>query len=338
MKKLLSLLILAIIIFLNGCQEDKITCKILSPKDGQCVLLSKDLTVTIEATSTKSTIEKVIVFFDTNIFVELTKKPYTVIIPSQALTLGDHTIRAFINDYHRQSVRAFVTINVVESIDNNEKESPDFVTFTDGKFPNGWVTYTWELANIGYDDNYSIKSANYPVATVFTKKTMNVPFYVEFYTKGGDVDLYIDDVKAQALTYESGNWDRWIYPVDSGKHAFRWQAEGVYKYLDAITFALAGLPVVTTNEPVTSITATTAVMGGKVEGHGNNPIIARGICWSTTENPTIEDKKTINNYGLGNFSSYLTGLAANTLYYARAYAVNNVGVAYGEQRNFTTLP
>jgi uncharacterized protein (TIGR02145 family) len=37
---------------------------------------------------------------------------------------------------------------------------------------------------------------------------------------------------------------------------------------------------------------------------------------------------------MGNFTSELTGLTANTTYYIRAYALNNAGIAYGEQEEF----
>jgi hypothetical protein len=243
MKKLLSLLFLAIVIFLSGCQEDKITCNIKYPYNNQSVLVSKDLVITVEATSTKSTVEKVTVTFSNIISssvdvlkFELVTEPFTVTIPSQALVIGHYMIHATATSSEGKEAESSVIVKIVESIDYNEKESPDFVTFTNGKFPDGWVTYTWESANIGYDDNYSIRSVNYPIATVYTKKTMNAPYYVEFYTKGGDVDFYIDDVKAKAIIFEEGNWNRWIYPVDSGKHAFRWQAEGINRYLDAIRF------------------------------------------------------------------------------------------------------
>ena len=39
----------------------------------------------------------------------------------------------------------------------------------------------------------------------------------------------------------------------------------------------------------------------------------------------------------GYFSVAITGLTANTTYYARAYAINAAGVAYGNQVSFTTL-
>lgn len=89
---------------------------------------------------------------------------------------------------------------------------------------------------------------------------------------------------------------------------------------------------------VTDITQTTAVSGGILTGDGGSPVFARGVCWSTSETPTISDNKTIDGEGLGSFSSSLIGLTVNTAYYVRAYATNNAGTGYGDAILFTTSP
>jgi hypothetical protein len=85
-----------------------------------------------------------------------------------------------------------------------------------------------------------------------------------------------------------------------------------------------------------SMTSTTAVSGGNITGDGGYPITARGVCWSTSPNPTIANSKTIDGAGKGAFNSSITGLTANTVYYARAYATNALGTFYGNQVTFTT--
>jgi uncharacterized protein (TIGR02145 family) len=96
------------------------------------------------------------------------------------------------------------------------------------------------------------------------------------------------------------------------------------------------LPTVTT-APVTDITQTTATSGGTVYSDGGAPVTARGVCWSTSPNPTTGDNHTTDGTGTGTFVSYLTNLSPNTTYYVRAYATNSVGTAYGNQEVFTTL-
>jgi hypothetical protein len=101
------------------------------------------------------------------------------------------------------------------------------------------------------------------------------------------------------------------------------------------SFAPATLPVVTT-DAATNIGNTTATSGGNVTSDGGATVTARGVCWSTSPNPTIADPKTTNGTGTGAFVSNITGLTIGTLYYVRSYATNVVGTAYGSQVNFTT--
>jgi uncharacterized protein (TIGR02145 family) len=89
---------------------------------------------------------------------------------------------------------------------------------------------------------------------------------------------------------------------------------------------------------ITDITQTTATGGGEVTDDGGAEVTALGVCWSTSQNPTIADNHTSDGTGTGTFVSNLTGLTPNTPYYVRAYATNSVGTAYGNEVNFTTLP
>ena len=95
------------------------------------------------------------------------------------------------------------------------------------------------------------------------------------------------------------------------------------------------LPIVTTS-PVTDITDTTAICGGNVSADGGSAITSRGLCWNTTGNPTMASHSIPMGDSLGAFSYCITGLLPNTTYYVRAYAVNSVGVKYGDVKSFTT--
>ena len=76
-----------------------------------------------------------------------------------------------------------------------------------------------------------------------------------------------------------------------------------------------------------------------IEGGGApTPLIEKGLCWSTSPNPTILDSKVANsNLMTGMFTNNLTGLTPGTLYYVRAYATTGLGTGYGNQVSFTTL-
>lgn len=96
-----------------------------------------------------------------------------------------------------------------------------------------------------------------------------------------------------------------------------------------------GGAVLSTN-PVTSITTNSAVSGGNITSNGGSAITQRGICWSTTENPTISNQHTNDGSGTGQFTSNMTNLNSSTKYYVRAYATNSFGTFYGQQVSFTT--
>ena len=98
---------------------------------------------------------------------------------------------------------------------------------------------------------------------------------------------------------------------------------------------LALLPVLTTAD-LTALTSTSATSGGNITNDGGAPVTARGVCWSKSQNPTTSDSKTTDATGSGIFSSSITGLTPGMTYYARAYATNSVGTAYGNQITTTT--
>jgi uncharacterized protein (TIGR02145 family) len=95
------------------------------------------------------------------------------------------------------------------------------------------------------------------------------------------------------------------------------------------------IPMVST-AIITVIGQTTATGGGHVTDDGGSEVTARGVCWSTSQNPTIADSHTSDGTGTGVFVSNLTGLTPNTQYFVKAYATNSVGTAYGDEVSFTT--
>ncbi|MBQ0129318.1 MAG: hypothetical protein KBT57_05715 [bacterium] len=102
-------------------------------------------------------------------------------------------------------------------------------------------------------------------------------------------------------------------------------------------------PVVSTDE-VTEIGIHSAMCSGTVTEHGETFINVRGICWGINHNPTVSDDFINSDFyfakdsddGLGSYNVKIPGLAANTQYYARAYATNSNGTAYGNEVSFTT--
>lgn len=118
--------------------------------------------------------------------------------------------------------------------------------------------------------------------------------------------------------------------------AYAINSKGV-AYGDQLEFTTKAysLPVVTTSN-VTNIKYTTATCGGEVTDDGGQSVDERGICYSTSPNPTISGNKVSSGSGSGTFSCDLTELDEGVTYYVRAYATNSVGTNYGENTTFTT--
>ena len=92
---------------------------------------------------------------------------------------------------------------------------------------------------------------------------------------------------------------------------------------------------VKTNE-INSITAISAVCAAEVVIGIDVRLVAKGVCWSETENPTIANAHTDDGNQSGSYSSNIIGLTEQKTYYVRAYAKTNDNVYYGEQKHFTT--
>ena len=101
------------------------------------------------------------------------------------------------------------------------------------------------------------------------------------------------------------------------------------------SFTTSGVPTITTSVP-SNVTSNSAICGGNVTSDGGATVTQRGVCYSTSQNPTTSSQTVSGGSGTGSFTCNLTGLMANTTYYVRAYAINSAGTAYGSEQNFIT--
>ena len=97
----------------------------------------------------------------------------------------------------------------------------------------------------------------------------------------------------------------------------------------------SGLPTVLINN-VSDTTATSAVCGGSISNNGGFAVSDKGLVWSTSQYPTLNDNHISLGSGDAPFVGSLTNLSISTTYYVRAYATNSQGTAYSGQREFTT--
>jgi hypothetical protein len=105
---------------------------------------------------------------------------------------------------------------------------------------------------------------------------------------------------------------------------------------------IVSLPVVTT-EFAGNTSATSVHLQGYVIEDGGDGVTDRGIAWAESYNPTVFDNIQASGSGTGTFAITLDGLTEGKTYYARSYATNSAGTAYGNCISFvasvpTSLP
>jgi uncharacterized protein (TIGR02145 family) len=108
--------------------------------------------------------------------------------------------------------------------------------------------------------------------------------------------------------------------------------------MDSVTFSpggAPGTPLLTTRSPM-AITGSCGLVGSIVTDENANTVTSTGVCWGLNPEPTIAD--AVITTGIPYLSTFavLNGLDPNTTYFARAYATNGNGTAYGNQVQFAT--
>ncbi len=103
------------------------------------------------------------------------------------------------------------------------------------------------------------------------------------------------------------------------------------------TKVLCEKPTVSTGE-ILDLKTDSVLVPGNVTSDGGLAVTQRGIVYSLSDGPVIGSATAIADTldGTGGFGVVIPGLLSNTTYYARAYATNQEGTAYGETHRFTT--
>ena len=118
--------------------------------------------------------------------------------------------------------------------------------------------------------------------------------------------------------------------------AFAVNESGV-SHSSQVMFTTLGLPGVSTNTNATNVGYTNFFVSGIVNSDGGSPILERGFCLNTSGNPNVNENRIRVDGQLGGFQTEYNGLRDGTTHYYRAYAINEVGVAYGNVVSVSTL-
>jgi len=215
--------------------------------------------------------------------------------------------------------------------------------------------YATNSSGTGYGEQVSFKTINTEIPDVETTTILEVSGHSAI-SGGNIVDDNGSEVIARGLcwatTANPAINDSKTIDASGGKGSFSGRltglAEGTVYHVRAYatnsvgtsygldcTFTTLSRPVLTT-VAISDITLISATSGGNISFDGGAQVTASGVCWGTSEEPTITNNVTTNGVNNGAFTSNLTGLSEGTRYYIRAYATNSVGTAYGNQLSFVT--
>lgn len=103
------------------------------------------------------------------------------------------------------------------------------------------------------------------------------------------------------------------------------------------------IPTIITNT-IASVNSETSVIievSALIKNNGGTPLLEAGVCWSVGSSPTIESNKAmfdITKNELGDFSAQFSDFKEGIVYRFKAYALNKIGVAYGEEKTLYLSP
>lgn len=292
------------------------------------------------------------------------------VISDETVTIGaagSVTIRASVTedaDYAVSSKDITLTINqkvITITTDVQSKEygavDPDLTyQLTSGSFESGDVltgsllrtagedvgTYSINQGSLTAGDNYDLTFVSNDLTIATKALTITADAQSKEY---GTIDpdltyqmtsgnLVGGDVLTGSLSRASGE-DVGTYSINQGS-----LIAGVnydLTFIEASLEIVATEATITTTTTASNITGTSAILGGEVISNGGTIITERGIVWSTHPNPSILDNKLIDESTSDNvFNITINDLTPNTTIYYSSYAINNVGIVYGDIKDFKT--
>ncbi len=296
-----------------SCQESDLppNCKIIRPENDSEFLLGDSIVISVEATDPGGYIDEILLYFDGFGIKSMKEFPYIATIGTDKYGPGTFKIKATALDGDGQQmsdeIQIVINSQLASIVTNKVILITDSSAMCGGSvMSDGGTEITakgvcWSLyANPTTSDNHTINgSGPGSFASALVGLECSSTYYVRAYVTNTAGTAYGNEIE-----FQTG-----VCPVR--------------------------VPTVITT-PIIDAGENRATGGGSVINDGGGLIMARGVCWSTSQHPTLSDNYTTDGTGLGAYTSNISGLRCATTYYARAYATNYAGTAYGDQVTFET--
>ena len=220
------------------------------------------------------------------------------------------------------TLKILFLLTIITSCSNSDNEDNSDCTYTPTLFTN-------EASNI----TEASATFNGQIIAPTCESTVTSQGFVYAKTTLPKTDDFVVEVNGENISSEVTNLERNTkYYI----RAFFVNPTGEY-YGSQIEFTTEIGEIIITTKTLENITLNSATSGGIINDDGDGTITSKGICWNTSQNPTIDDNNIENNTNSYDFNSEITGLEENTTYYVRAYATHENGIIYGNEEPFTTL-
>jgi hypothetical protein len=206
-----------------------------------------------------------------------------------------------------------------------------------------WTDLTGAAALTNSISFGSISSSNISSSTVSITTTINTDGGASITSKGIVWNTSINPTITLSTKTNSGTGTGTFSESITGLSAstvyyvrtFATNANGTV-YGNEISFTTTGVTPSLTTTAASSTTISSFTTGGTISNDGGNLVTYRGVCWSTSSNPTINDNRILSGTGTGTFTITLSNINLSTTYYVRSFATNSAGTAYGNERIVTT--
>lgn len=215
-------------------------------------------------------------------------------------------------------------------IANNNDSSYSFSATT-----NNWSSYlTLPILNLSYKDSMNVMFSYKQVSSslidtlkVYYKGGVNNSWELLNTYYNSNTSYIRDTIHIPTLNHQNEN----SYIAFQGIS----KVGGEVKVKDVSIEAVSQIAFVSTDN-TTLATYNSIATGGTITYSGMSNVTNRGICYSTSNNPTINNTIISSGSGVGTFTTTISNLSPLTTYYIRAFATNSYGTSYGEEKTITT--